>query len=295
MSATLLDAVRHYFARLAPSEAHGYYATPIKGLNLVRSTQPSGIEHAIWGPLICLVLQGAKQLNIGAKEAIFQAGDSILLTADLPTVSQITLASEQSPYLSMVIDLDIGVIVELVAEMADAPEHVAERNLDTSTEVSAVLARMMQLLARPEALALLHKTLTRELHYWLLSGRLGPSIALLGRPDSHARRIARAVAILRNEFSESISVQRLAQIAGMSNSSFHQHFRAVTSLSPLQFQKQLRLIEAKRLMLASGASASSAAFAVGYQSVPQFTREFSRLFGRSPGRLVLDIKSAGPA
>lgn len=292
MSAPLLDAVQNYSAQLDPVEAHGYYPTPVPGLNLVRATQPSGIEHAIWRPLICLVLQGAKQLNVGAKEAAFGAGDSILLTADLPTVSQITQASEQSPYLSMVIDLDIGVIAELVIEMSNSTGAMVEKNLDTSAEVSDVLARMMQLLARPQALTLLHKTLTRELHYWLLAGRLGAAISLLGRPDSHARRIARAVTILRNEFAQTVSVERLALVAGMSSSSFHQHFRAVTSLSPRQFQKQLRLIEARRLILASGMSASSAAFAVGYQSVPQFTREFARMFGRSPGRLAANTPDA---
>lgn len=136
---------------------------------------------------------------------------------------------------------------------------------------------------------MLQAQLLREMHYWLLAGRHGAAIRRLGGPDSHAQRIARAVALLRAEFTQALPVERLAAVAGMSLSSFHQHFRRHTSLSPLQFHKQLRLIEARRLMLAEGISASSAAFAVGYESVPQFTREYRRLFGRPP---VQDIKAA---
>jgi AraC-like DNA-binding protein len=141
----------------------------------------------------------------------------------------------------------------------------------------------MRLLDRPASLPVLRAQLVREMHYWLLAGRHGPAIRRLGWPDSHAQRVARAVAVLRNEFSRPVLVERLADVAGMSPSSFHQHFRNVTSLTPLQFQKQLRLIEARRLMLWEGASASSAAFAVGYESVPQFTREYGRMFGLPAG------------
>jgi AraC-like DNA-binding protein len=117
------------------------------------------------------------------------------------------------------------------------------------------------------------------MHYWLLAGRHGPAIRRLGSPDSHARRVARAVEIIRREHTAALPVGRLASVAGMSLSTFHHHFRAVTSLSPLQFQKQLRLIEARRMMLANGAPPSNAAYAVGYESVPQFTREYRRFFG----------------
>jgi transcriptional regulator GlxA family with amidase domain len=126
--------------------------------------------------------------------------------------------------------------------------------------------------------------LLRELHYWLLAGRHGAAIRRLGWPDGHAPRVAKAVAVLRADFAQTLPVERLAAVAGMSASSFHQHFRSHTSLSPLQFQKQLRLIEARRLMLSDGMGASSAAFAVGYESVSQFTREYGRLFGLPPVR-----------
>ena len=123
-----------------------------------------------------------------------------------------------------------------------------------------------------------------ELHYWLLAGRHGPAIRHLGWPDGHAQHVARAVAVLRAEYALPLTVGRLAAVAGMSPSSFHRHFRAVTSLSPLQFQKRLRLIEARRLMVSAGMSASRAAFSVGYESVSQFNREYGRLFGSPPAR-----------
>jgi AraC-like DNA-binding protein len=135
----------------------------------------------------------------------------------------------------------------------------------------------------------------REMHYWLLAGRHGAAIRGLGWPNSHAQRVARAVAVLRTDFRHPLRVEHLAAAAGMSPSSFHQHFRAVTSLSPLQFQKQLRLIEARRLMLAEGISASSAAYAVGYESVPQFTREYARMFGLPPVRSLEAAKDHGGA
>lgn len=284
MTMPLFQAVSRY------AEAHarqgGVVQTPIPGLSTVRATEPSGLLHAIAQPLVCLVLQGSKQVAMGAQTFDFSAGESLLITADVPTVSQITRASAAAPYLSIALELSLPVIADLSAQMGavsggdHAPVHVDP----TDAEVADVTLRLMRLLERPEAVPLLHASLVRELHYWLLAGRHGAAIRRLGWPGSHAQRVARAVAVLRADFAQPLPVESLAALAGMSPSSFHQHFRAVTSLSPLQFQKQLRLIEARRLMLAEGASASSAAFAVGYESVPQFTREYGRLFGLPPVR-----------
>ena len=151
--------------------------------------------------------------------------------------------------------------------------------------------RLMRLLDRPAPEPVLHALRMRELHYWLLAGRHGAAIRRLGWPEGHAQCVARAVAVLRTEFTRPLPVERLASVAGMSVSSFHRHFLAVTSLSPLQFQKQLRLIEARRLMMSEGASASRAAFSVGYESVPQFTREYGRMFGLPPARDTEAVRS----
>ncbi len=264
----------------------GVVQTPVPGLSTVRATEPSGLLHAISQPLVCLVLQGSKQVTMGAKTFEFTVGESLLITADVPIVSQITRASAAAPYLSLALELSLPVIADLSAQMGGVPlgDHAPVRVDPTDAEVADVALRLMRLLERPEAVPLLHAQLVRELHYWLLAGRHGAAIRRLGWPGSHAQRVARAVAVLRTDFAQPLPVESLAALAGMSASSFHQHFRAVTSLSPLQFQKQLRLIEARRLMLSEGASASSAAFAVGYESVPQFTREYGRLFGLPPVR-----------
>lgn len=281
---TLLDAVRRH-ADLH-TDASGLGISPIPGLMTVRAFAPSGLLHAIARPIVCLVVQGSKNVTMGTTSVDFSAGESLLITADVPIVSQVTQASLAAPYLSLVLELDPALIAELGVQMGAAPEetHVPVRVDTTDAEAADAALRLLRLLERPAAVPVLHAQLVRELHYWLLAGRHGAALRRLGWPNGPAQRVARAVALLRKDFARTLPVERLADVAGMSPSSFHQHFRAVTSLSPLQFQKQLRLIEARRLMLAEGASASSAAFAVGYESVPQFTREYGRLFGTTPVR-----------
>lgn len=289
MTETLLDIVRRYAdTHVGPA---GLAFTPITGLTVIRSTEATGLLHSISHPLVCLVLQGAKQVATGPHSVNFGAGDSLLISADLPLVSQITQATAEKPYYSLAIDLDAGVLAELTADIGPHPatDSVPVQVEPTDDEVADSALRLMRLLDRPASVKVLHASLIRELHYWLLSGRHRGAIRRLAWPDSHHQRVARAVTVLRAEFAKPITVDRLAAEAGMSPSSFHQHFRAVTSLSPLQFQKQLRLIEARRLMAAEGFSAGNAAFAVGYESVPQFTREYRRLFGLPP---AMDAKMA---
>jgi len=284
MTDTLLKAVRRY------AEAHadpaGVARTPISGLTTIRATAPSDLDYAISRPLACLVLQGTKHVTMGNRAFTFRAGDSLLITADVPTASRIARASNAVPYFSLVLDLDPAVIADLAVEMKAVPmaKGVPVHHEPTDAEVTDAALRLMRLIARPASVPVLRTQLVREMHYWLMAGRHGAAIRRLGWPDGHAQRVGRAVAALRAEFTRPLRVARLAAIAGMSPSSFHQHFRTVTSLSPLQFQKQLRLIEARRLMLSDGVTSSSAAFAVGYESVSQFTREYGRMFGLPPVR-----------
>lgn len=281
---TLRDLVDRHTA--AHAQAEGVALTAVSGLVCIRADRPSGIRHAVARPLVCLVLQGAKQVSTGAQTVAFAEGDSLVISADVPTASRITRAAPDAPYLSISLELDPAVLAELTlgAEGAglSGGERVQVERTDAETADAAL--RLMRLLDRPAALPVLHASLVREMHYWLLAGRLGPAIRRLGLPDGHAGRIARAAAVLRTAYARPLRVAELAAAAGMSASSFHQHFKAVTSLSPLQFQKQLRLVEARRLMTAEGASASHAAFAVGYESVPQFTREYGRMYGAPPVR-----------
>jgi len=286
----LLDAVRHHAEALARDEV--IIPTAIPGMNLARSLQPSDLIHAVAQPHVVIVVQGAKAVTMGTQTFAFSAGETLLIAADVPTTSQIVRASPAAPYYSLVLQLDAAIVAELSAEIAAVSADATEPSVRVDTterEVADAALRLVRLLDRPAAAPVLQAQLLREMHYWLLVGRHGNAIRLLGLPDGHVQRIARAVAVLRADYARALPVERLAAVAGMSPSSFHQHFRAVTSLSPLQFQKQLRLIEAKRLMLARGLSSSHAAFEVGYESVPQFTREYGRLFGLSPAK---DVKAA---
>jgi AraC-like DNA-binding protein len=285
----LLETVRRY------AEAHasgtGVARMPIPCLTIIRETAPTALQYAINKPLVALVLQGGKRVTMGNRTFDFGAGESLLITADVPTVSQITKASLNAPYLALIIDLDLALIEGLVVEIGFSP-FVADTPIrvgPTETEVTDAALRLMRLLDRPASVPILQSQLIRELHYWLLSGQHGGAIRTLGVIDSHAQRITRSVALIREHFAKPLRVEHLAEVARMSLSSFHEHFRTITSLSPLQFQKQLRLIEARRLMLAEGEMISNAAYAVGYESISQFTREYGRMFGLPPSR---DIKAA---
>jgi AraC-like DNA-binding protein len=271
MDDTLLAAVSRYAERCA--DPAGVARTPIASLTIVRAMSPSELQYAISRPLACLVVQGAKHVAMSARSHDFGAGDSLL-------------ASRTTPYLSLVLDLDASMISGLSAEMKAAPaDDLAPLRVErTDAEVADAALRLVRLLERPSAVPVLQAQLVREMHYWLLAGRHGAAIRRLGVTDSHAQRVGRAVSLLRAGFAQELRVDRLAAAAGMSASSFHQHFKSVTSLSPLQFQKQLRLIEARRLMMSEGASPTNAAYLVGYESVPHFTREYGRMFGRPPAR-----------
>lgn len=270
----------------ANADEHGVALTPFPGVAVVRQTMPTALEYAINRPLVALVLQGSKQVIMGSSTFDLRPGESLLITADVPMVSQITHANLARPYVSVVFEIDAAVVTELVTEMGARPFLAGSpiRVDPTEGEVADAALRLLRLLGRPVAMPILQAQLLRELHFWLLSGRHGGAIRTLGIPDSHAQRIARAVNLIRSQFAAPLRVEQLASAAGMGLSSFHEHFRAITSLTPLQFQKQLRLIEARRLMLSAGEPLSNAAYAVGYESVPQFTREYGRLFGVTPAR-----------
>jgi AraC-like DNA-binding protein len=284
MNTKLLNAVTTYMNTHAVSD--GVLETPIPGLLLVRETAPTSLMHSVARPLVCFVLQGAKTVATGQDLLSFGAGEALIIASDIPTIGQVTKASVDQPYFALVIELDLGVISDLAIELS----VVATSNLlpihvePTSDQVTDATHRLLSLLDRPSAQAILQTQYLRELHYWLMTGPLSGAIVRLIWSDPHARNISRAIALLRSDFAKPLPVEYLAKVAGMSASSFYQHFRAATLVSPLQFQKQLRLIEARRLMLSEGSTASQAGFAVGYESVPQFTRDYARMFGAPPAR-----------
>ncbi|EIS7446296.1 AraC family transcriptional regulator N-terminal domain-containing protein [Klebsiella aerogenes] len=272
----------------------GVATTPIPGVFILSETAPSILQFAITKPLLALVLQGRKRVTMGSHTFDFGMGESLLVTMDVPTVSQVITASAATPYYSFVVELDAAVITELVGDMdkLEASPDLPVRVDQIEEDVAETALHLLKLLDRPHALKMLGRQLVRELHYWLLSGRYGKSMRALGNTDSHARRIARAVEIIRAKYDQPLRIKTLADAAGMSISVFHKHFRNVTTLTPLQFQKQLRLVEARKLMLVQGAAISTAAHRVGYESVTQFTREYSRMFGQPPARSIRDARES---
>jgi len=280
MSEELKQAALRYTGR--HNKADGITVTPVRGLHLIQRTAPSELEHTVVHPLVCVVLQGRKRVTMAGSARSYDAGDTMVVTGNVPTMSRISQASVANPYLALALDLDATVITDLVMS---APEiHPPPIAPDTGEDLHDALRRLMRLLDQPASLAVLKDGLIREIHYWLLLGSQGSVIGRLGLPDSHLRRIARAVAILRADPAKPVQIERLAAAAGMSRSAFYQHFHAITSLTPLQFQKQLRLIEARRLILSKGKIMSQVAFEVGYESASQFSREYSRMYGQPPIR-----------
>lgn len=243
---------------------------------------PTALEHAIVKPLVCLVLQGDKRVSIANRDHTFMAGDSMIVPTNTPTVSRIYEATVAKPYLAVALELEPTVIADLNVVMSTMDASSENFGECPDTDLRGAVFRLVKLLDRPGSLAVLQHQLVREIHYWLLLGKHGHAVGELGLPGRQVHRIGRAIAFLRQAYTDHVSIERLAAEADMGRSSFHKHFRAVTSVTPMQFQKQLRLIEARRQMLEQGKTASRAAFEVGYQSVSQFSREYARMFGVPP-------------
>jgi AraC-like DNA-binding protein len=290
----LKQAVRTYAGRHANGD--GIALTPVPGLRMMCVEAPAGDLHSVYRPLICLILQGAKRMIVGSEERVFSAGQSVVVSADMPVVGRIVQASPSEPYMAIAVELEMTTMREVAVQLGDAPaQRLSEKRTlfaeDTNAAALDCASRLMRLLDRPDAIPLLRPGITRELHYWLLSGQHGSALRALAAPESHASRLGAAIAILRAEYRSRVPVERLAAAAAMSLTAFHKHFKHMTSLSPGQYQKRLCLIEARRLMLDEGFSASSAAFEVGYESVSQFTREYGRLFQAPPKRDALRARS----
>lgn len=287
---SLKQAVQTYAKRHANSD--GLALTPVPGLRMMCLEAPAGDLYSVYKPLVCLVLQGAKRILVGNQQRVLSAGQSAIVSADMPVVGRIVQASQREPYLAVAVELDRVILRELVAHMGSVrAQRSSEMQTlfaeDTEAEVMDCASRLMKLLDRPDSAPLLRPGIMQELHYWLLSGPHGTALRTIADPDSYASRLSAAIAILRAEYRSRMPVEQLAAEAGMSLSAFHKHFKHMTSLTPGQYQQRLRLIEARRLMLDEGYSASNAAFEVGYESVSQFTREYGRLFQAPPKRDAL--------
>ncbi len=219
----------------------------------------------------------------------YRRGDTMVVPANLPTVTRTSEASLSVPYLAVAIEVDFSVVLDIESKTSLAARS---RPASTDAELQDALRRLIRLLDRPDSLPVLRPGLILEIHHWLLAGVHGDELRQLSLPDGRARRIAKAVALLRADYSKPISIDQLAAAATMGRAAFHRHFRAITSMSPLQYQKKIRLTEARRLIF-DGVPPGRASAEVGYASVTQFSREYSRVFGLPPGR-DRQVRTASP-
>ena len=265
--------------------------TGIAGLRIFRSPRPTEIEHEVFDPVYCLVLQGENHVRHEGAAHVVGPMHSFFVPIDLPLMSRIARASFATPYVSLALRLDMALLAELGAEMqADCGTGEPGgglRPVSADPHIVDALARLVALIGQPEvACRVLEPLIRRELHYRLIASPHSAMLRGLLRPGGTAERIAHAVRTIRRAYAAPLAVEALAKGARMSASGFHAHFRAVTGTTPLQFQKRLRLIEARRLLQTGGHGVSAAAFAVGYESPTQFSREFSRRFGLAPSEVL---------
>lgn len=266
---------------------------PLPGLTVLRKEMPSDIEALVYEPVLCLILQGQKETAIGDQFVDLGPGDALLVSHDLPVTSRITVASPKLPYLAMILTLDLGIIRGLYEQLADAPLYEANsRSLAAGRahpDWVGPLGRYLDFIDRPLDATVLGPATLREIHYRLLLSPMGGMLRSLLVVDSHASRIARAIQRLRREFRAPLKMSDLAKTAGMSATSFHQHFKAVTGTTPLQYQKDLRLIAARTLVALHGRTVTEAAYATGYESPTHFSRDYRRKFGKPPSHEAATI------
>jgi len=255
---------------------------------VLKSTSPTPLGATLYEPVACLILQGAKEVLLG--DSIFRLGpgDVLVVSHDVPVNSRITTARPSEPYLAVILSLDVSLLRSLYDEAGRAASGVvgAKRTALASTKADIrlvdAIARYLALVEDEVEAMVLASAIRREIHFRLLMAPNGRMLRSLLRHDSHASMIAMAISRIRQDYRGTIAVPKLAREVGMSPSSLHKHFRAITSTTPLQFQKDLRLLEARRLLIAGQHAVSDVAYEVGYQSPNQFSREYSRKYGVSP-------------
>ncbi len=284
-----VDALSGVIARFAQTD--GDYTTAVPALTLHRRSAPTEPLHCIYSLGLGVIAQGSKQVLLGEELIDYGTGRSMLTTIDLPVVSHVAQASIRKPFLGLLLTLDVRHILQLASEMElpQPPRERAYRPVSIERLDEALidaLVRLVKLLDEPALLPRLAPLIQQEITVRLLTGPYGPQLQHLVAAGSPSQQIAKAVAWLKQNFTQALRVDDLATRTHMSPSTFRQHFRAITGMSPLQFQKQLRLQEARQLMLNQNIDASNASGLVGYESPSQFSREYSRLFGAPPQRDV---------
>jgi AraC-like DNA-binding protein len=297
-----MDADREELAeRIARAVPRDGLADPQPGVNLARFARPTELHHGFLDPCFCVIAQGAKTLTLGEDVFRYDPARYMIATVGVPMTAQVVEASPDRPYLSLRLNLDPAVVASVMVETGLAQPRddgggvraIAVSDLDADL-LDATL-RLVRLVERPEQYRALAPLVVREIVYRLLTGAQGNRMRHLATDGGYARRMVRAVAKLRKDFDKPLRIEAVAKQLGMSTSGFHAHFKAVTAMSPLQFQKQLRLQEARRLMLGEHLDAAEAGYRVGYEDPAYFNRDYKRHFGEPPGRDVERLRELATA
>jgi AraC-like DNA-binding protein len=273
----------------------GVIATSVPRVTLIRVSEPTVAVPVLYRPALCIVAQGRKRVILGEAIYHYGAGESLVVSVDLPVMGQVTEASPAEPYLCLQLDLDPAMIGELMLEAGQgAPAERAGMGLCVSALPSALVdaaTRLVQLIETPEDIPFLAPLIEREILYRFLQTEQSARLRQIATADTRLASVNRAINWLKAHFTEPFTIESVAQAAYLSPSALHHAFKAVTAMSPLQYQKQLRLQEARRLMLSQGMDAASAGFQVGYESPSQFSREYARQFGAPPLRDIARLRN----
>jgi len=293
VNATLKKTLVRLVERAATEE--GFNPTPIPNVSCYRISRPNTQMPAVYLPCLCVIVQGRKNVMLGKQRVSYGELEFLVASVHLPVIGIVEEATEERPYFVIQIDIDGQRISELLPLMpSSAVAHKQSENALFIGQVDRAmgdsLLRLLGLIEMPEDVPVLGESLVREMHYRMLRSEHGPRIAQISLTGTPTQRISTIIEKLRRDYHRPISVEELARLAGMSVSTFHVHFKAVTSMSPLQFQKSVRLVEARSLMLSRQLDAASTAYRVGYESPSQFSREYARMFGHPPVRDIARMR-----
>lgn len=298
-TADTLRAPRASLARRILERAgDGGMVTPpeLPGLMFMRLDEPALNSCSVYEPCVAVIVQGSKRVVLGDESLSYGEDRYLIASMDLPVKTALMQASPERPYLAVALRLDWREIASLMLDMPAAtgrPSAPDSRAMTTGALTPPLLEafdRLLALLDQPADIPALAPLIRREIHYRLLAGEAGARLRQIATVDTQSHQVARAIAQLNARFAEPLRVEALAREVGMSLTTFHHHFKSLTAMSPLQYQKQLRLTEARRLMLSERLDASTAAFRVGYESPSQFSREYRRMFGTPPSRDMADLR-----
>lgn len=295
--ARLIDIIARH------AQEDGEHGTPLPGVSLLRSATPTLPMPVVYEPTLCLIVQGRKEAMLGPVTYAYDADTYLVASVDLPVTGTVVEASAERPYLCLRLNLDMAALGELALHCPGGDGEPAQADepgpgLATGPVTPALLdaaARLAALLDTPRDIAALAPLVTREILYRLLTGPDNRAVRQMARADSRLTGIARAIAWLRSHYAQACRIEDMADVARMSRSAFHAHFKAVTALSPLEFRTRLRLQEARRLMVVQGLDAAGAGFRVGYESPSQFSRDYARIFGAPPARDAGRLRGMAPA